>query len=64
MKDLIVAGPAPSPLLRAETLYRYQIMLRTRQMSQLSRRLAGLMEKVRLPADVRSTIDIDPVDLM
>src|SRR6185436_17915463 len=27
IRDLIIAGPAPAPLLRAETFYRYQIML-------------------------------------
>ena len=36
-RDLIIAGPAPAPLLRAETFYRYQIMLRTRAMSKFSR---------------------------
>ena len=34
-KDLVLAGPAPAPLLRAEQFYRYQIMLRTRAMSKL-----------------------------
>src|SRR2546426_2293279 len=43
-RDLIIAGPAPAPLLRAETFYRYQLMLRTRQMSQLSRSLARMLE--------------------
>src|SRR5207237_9192974 len=28
VKDLILAGPAPAPLARAESPYRYQIMLR------------------------------------
>ena len=32
LKDLIMAGPAPAPLLRAETYYRYQIMLRAPRM--------------------------------
>jgi primosomal protein N' (replication factor Y) len=31
VKDLIVAGPAPAPLARAESNYRFQIMLRARQ---------------------------------
>lgn len=62
-KDLILAGPAPSPLLKAETYYRYQIMLRTTAMSRLSRVLAELLEKVHLPEDVIMTIDIDPVNL-
>ena len=63
LKDLIVAGPAPAPLLRAEAFYRYQLMLRTRQMSLLSRQLAKLQETLTLPEDVALAIDIDPVNL-
>ena len=62
-RDLIIAGPAPSPLLRAETYYRYQIMLRTRQMTALSRALAKLTSTLSLPEDVTLTVDIDPVSL-
>jgi primosomal protein N' (replication factor Y) len=63
-KDLILAGPAPAPLLRAETYYRYQIMLRTRQMARLSAALAKLLETLALPDDVSLTVDIDPVNLL
>ena len=63
MRDLIVLGPAPAPLLRAQTFYRYQIMLRTRQMTELSRRLAELTACVVLPEDVALAVDIDPVAL-
>jgi primosomal protein N' (replication factor Y) len=61
--DLILAGPAPAPLARAETQYRYQLMLRTRQMSKLSRVLNALVESQALPEDVTLTVDIDPVNL-
>ncbi|HEU0010271.1 MAG TPA: primosomal protein N' [Verrucomicrobiae bacterium] len=63
LRDLIIAGPAAAPLARAETFYRYQIMLRTRQMTALSRHLAKLNETIQLPDDVTLTIDIDPVNL-
>ena len=63
LHDLIIAGPAPAPLARAETFYRYQIMLRTRQMSALSRHLARLVETIALPDDITLTVDIDPVNL-
>lgn len=63
IRDLIIAGPAAAPLARAETFYRYQIMLRTRQMTTLSRHLAKLSEAMQLPDDVTLTIDIDPVNL-
>ena len=63
-RDLIIAGPAPAPLARAESNYRYQIMLRTRQMSKLSRCLGTLNDALALPDDVSLTIDIDPVNLI
>jgi primosomal protein N' (replication factor Y) len=62
-RDLIIAGPAPAPLLRAETFYRYQIMLRTRAMSKLSQALAKIIETLALPEDVTLMVDIDPVSL-
>ena len=61
--DLILAGPAPAPLLRAEQFYRYQIMLRTRAMSKLSQALAKIIATLALPEDVPLTVDIDPVSL-
>ena len=63
LKDLVVAGPAPAPLLRAETYYRYQIMLRTQRMATLSQRLAGLVRSLTLPEDVSLSVDVDPVGL-
>ena len=64
VKDLIVAGPGPAPLLRAETFYRYQLMLRTRQMSVLSRELQQVLERVTLPDDLHLSVDVDPVNLI
>ena len=60
-RDLIIAGPAPAPLLRAESFYRYQLMLRTRAMSKLSQSLAKILTTLALPEDVTLTVDIDPV---
>jgi primosomal protein N' (replication factor Y) len=61
--DLIIAGPAPAPLLKAETFYRHQIMLRTRAMSALSHELAQIIQTLTLPEDVTLAVDIDPVSL-
>ena len=63
LKDLVIAGPAPAPLLRAENFYRHQIMLRTRAMSALSRELAIIVQSLTLPDDVTLAVDIDPVSL-
>ncbi len=63
IKDLVIAGPAPAPLARAESNYRYHIMLRARQMTTVSRRLAAVVESISLPDEVFLSVDIDPVDL-
>jgi primosomal protein N' (replication factor Y) len=62
-KDLILAGPASAPLLKAESFYRHQIMLRARAMSKLSQKLAKIVPSFALPEDVTLTVDIDPVNL-
>jgi primosomal protein N' (replication factor Y) len=64
LKDLRLAGPAPAPLLKAESYYRHQIMLRSGQMSRLSRILAELLKHWQPADDVSVIVDIDPVNLV
>ncbi len=63
VSGLVIAGPGPAPLLRAETYYRYQVMLRTQRMSFLSKQLATLLPSVGMPDDVSLTVDVDPTNL-
>ena len=56
--------PGPAPFLRAETFYRYQIMLRTKFMNRLNHQLSDFLEQLRLPDDLPLAVDIDPVDLI
>jgi hypothetical protein len=51
-KDLILAGPAPAPLLKAESFFRHQIMLRTSSMSRLSAELGKIEQAFAMPADL------------
>ncbi len=61
--DVVVAGPAPAPLLRAENYYRYQIMMRTSRMPQLSRKLSLKIDSLKISDDLRLIVDIDPMSL-
>jgi len=61
---IVIAGPAPAPLLKAESFYRHQIMIRCRAMSRLSAELALLESEGRLADEVRLVIDVDPVNLV
>ncbi|MCS7090328.1 MAG: primosomal protein N' [Verrucomicrobiota bacterium] len=60
--DLKMSGPAPAPLERAHTYYRYHLMLRTQRMLRLSRELASWLSEVTLPKDIQLTVDVDPVN--
>lgn len=60
----MLAGPAPAPLLKAETFFRYQLMIRTKAMARLGRELAAVEASLEWPEDLRLTIDIDPVSLV
>ncbi|MCC6232288.1 MAG: primosomal protein N' [Verrucomicrobiales bacterium] len=64
LRDLVLAGPAPAPLLKAESFYRHQIMLRTKSMSRLASMLTPCLADLKLPDDLRLTVDIDPVNLL
>ena len=61
--DLVIMGPAPAPLARAEKQFRFQIMIRTRHMSRTSAALADLTQALKLPDEVLLAVDIDPVNL-
>ena len=62
--DFTIAGPAPAPLLKAEKYFRYQIMLRGKNMSKLSRHLASLSQTTKMPEDITLITDIDPTNLV
>ncbi|MGA4578155.1 replication restart helicase PriA [Limisphaera sp. VF-2] len=62
--ELKMTGPAPAPLERAQTYYRYHLMLRTRRMPALSRELGAWLKETTLPEDVHLTVDVDPVSLL
>jgi len=64
LEGTVIKGPAPAPLLRAETFYRYQLTLHAPQMTELSRRLAVLMDGAQWPEEIMLSVDIDPVTLM
>jgi primosomal protein N' (replication factor Y) len=61
--DFNIAGPAPAPLLKAEKYFRYQIMIRGKNMSKLSRHLASLNQIIKMPEDILLITDIDPTNL-
>ena len=64
-KKVDVLGPAPAPIARVRNRFRFRIMLRSKDRAGLR---AALIEVDRarggLSNDVRSSIDVDPVQLL
>jgi len=61
---ITVLGPAPCPVERIQTRYRWHTILKTGDGKQLTRLLRGLMGWVDVAADLRVVVDRDPVSLL
>jgi primosomal protein N' (replication factor Y) len=59
-----ILGPTAAPLAKVRGRYRWQILLKSALRKDLHRLLGRFREKLRLPAVVRISIDIDPVDML
>jgi primosomal protein N' (replication factor Y) len=63
--EVLVQGPAPAPIARVRNRFRFRIMLRASSRSPL-RAVLGVIDEARglLARSVRSSIDVDPVQLL
>ena len=63
--DVVVQGPAPAPIARVRNRFRFRVMLRASARPALRGVLAAVDEaRATLPRGVRSSIDVDPVQLL
>ena len=64
LPDTILLGnPAPSPLVKAADQYRFQLMLRARSATTVTRYLDQIMQKMTFPEEVFVVVDVDPIYL-
>jgi primosomal protein N' (replication factor Y) len=61
---ILMGGPAPAPLSKIQGTYRFQIMLRTEQITKLTETLTKVLATFKAPADVTTTVDVDPLSLL
>ena len=59
--NLTIAGPSPAPLAKTEDHFRFQIMMRTKNMSRLSSYISDWVSSFKLPSKIKITVDVDPV---
>ena len=64
-RELVVLHPpVPAPLERAKGFFRFQILLWTKRVLQLSRQLKTLLNELTFPEDVYVGVDVDPYHLL
>jgi primosomal protein N' (replication factor Y) len=62
---VLVQGPAPAPIARVRNRWRFRVMLRASDRPPLREALAAVdAARASLPRGVRSSIDVDPVQLL
>jgi primosomal protein N' (replication factor Y) len=62
---VLVQGPAPAPIARVRNRWRFRVMLRAADRPRLREALAAVdAARASLPRGVRSSIDVDPVQLL
>ena len=63
-RHVLMGGPTPAPLARIQGCYRFQILLRTEQILQLTEILGKLLAAFKAPEDVIVIVDVDPLSLL
>ncbi len=61
-----ILGPAPAPMVRLKNRYRYQVLLKSRDIKALRQVCAGLVyhDAEFFPGSVRLEVDVDPLSLL
>jgi len=62
--DVSIIGPAPSPIERIKTRWRWHVLLKSAQPAELTRVARYFMERFAVPPALRVTLDRDPVALL
>lgn len=65
-KSLQILGPAPSPLPKIKNDYRFQILIKTREVRTVTQTINSIFEKgaEKRYAGVKISVDVDPLDIM
>jgi primosomal protein N' (replication factor Y) len=63
-KEASMHEPTPAPLAKIQNLYRFQLLIRTRQMATVSRTLKTHALDVTWPEDVQVSVNVDAISLL
>ena len=61
IKELEVLGPVESPLLKIKKNYRTRLLLRFKSQILMQKKIANLLNKLKISSKIKLTVDVDPV---
>ncbi len=56
-----VLGPVESPIYKIKKKYRQRILIRAKKNSKIQKSLRVLLDKYKLPLEIKLTVDVDPI---
>ena len=60
----VMGDPTPAPLAKIQNQYRFQVILRSEQITRLTGVIAQVTAPMRYPSDVNVSVDVDPISLL
>lgn len=63
-EQVSVLGPAPAPIFMLRNRYRFRLLLKTDKNIKIQEVVRQWLQKIKIPADVRVNVDIDPYSFM
>ena len=63
-KNIKIFGPAPAPLFMIRGKVRWRILLKSNRKNTLNAEISEWLSQVKIPPDVKITLDIDPITFL
>ena len=56
-----VLGPVEAPVYKIKRKYRQRILIRAKKTSKIQKNLREILDKYKLPTEIKLTVDVDPI---
>ena len=63
-EPVAVLGPNPCIIERLQEYYRFQILIKNKLEEKGQRFVLSFLSQIKLPEDIRLTVDVDPIDIL
>jgi len=57
-----VLGPVEAPVYKIKKKFRQRILIRSKKTSRIQKKLREMLDKYKLPSEIKLTVDVDPIN--